>query len=180
MAMTNAEKVRAYRERQKAAKKAELHQEDATGANKLMRTPFFEAYQRNGNAMNVELALDTAGIELPTFDDDSGPKSVSGEVEGMFESDPDQSPYAKGGGSLARAEIMVGCLIDAASELAGIINTHKRDEIAARIAELEQSDLSDPVTKKKALTDMVRLRKILDQLNKQVRWTFPQWKAQGE
>ena len=79
-----------------------------------------------------------------------------------------------------KAEIMVGQLIDAAASLARIVNDYKRDEIDVRIAEIEQSDLSTPDAKKKAFADMARLKKMRDQLDKQVRWTFPQWKVTGE
>jgi predicted XRE-type DNA-binding protein len=74
----------------------------------------------------------------------------------------------------------VGCLIDAAGELARIISGYKRDEIDARIAEIEQSDLSDPAAKKQAFAEMAKLKEMRDQLGKQVRWTFPQWKVTGE
>ena len=75
---------------------------------------------------------------------------------------------------------MVGCLIDAASQLADIINKYKRKEISDRMQEVEASDLSDPDVRKKALADMVRLQKMTEHLDKQVRWTFPQWKVTGE
>ncbi|NSL24921.1 hypothetical protein [Agrobacterium tumefaciens] len=183
MALSNAEKVRSYRERLKAKKKSKLRLQEATAETKtIMRTPFWQRYQNDGNASSVEMALDIAGINAPKFVDDGDPKSASGEIERGFLNDgtPETSPYANGGGSLARAEIMVGGLIDAASELAGIINRYKRDEITARITELEQSDLSDAAVKKKAFADMAKLKKMLDQLDKQVRWSFPQWKVTGE
>lgn len=50
-------------------------------------------------------------------------------------------------------------------------------EIRLRIAEIEQADLSDLVARKAALAQIVRLTKLMDQLDKQVRWTFKQWKA---
>ncbi|MGV1752498.1 hypothetical protein [Agrobacterium sp. CG674] len=183
MALSNAEKVRAYRERQRAKKKSELLVQEANADTKtIMKTPFWQRYQADGNASLVENVLDLAGIEMPAFVDDSDPKSASGETERGFADDgiPELSPFAKGGGSLARAEIMIGSLIDAAASLAQIVNNYKRDEINARIAELEQSDLSDPAAKKMAFADMARLEKMLDQLDRQVRWTFPQWKVTGE
>jgi hypothetical protein len=179
---TATERSREFRDRQKAEKKAKLQQKDSSDAHGLMMTPFWERFQKDGNAINVEMALDIAGIGMPPFADDSDPKSASGEIERGFANDgiPELNPFAKGGGSLARAEIMIGSLIDAAVSLAQIVNNYKRDEINARIAELEQSDLSDPAVKKKAFADMARLKKMLDQLDKQVRWTFPQWKVTGE
>ena len=82
-------------------------------------------------------------------------------------------------GSLGVAELMVGCLIAAALDRARHVNDYKREEIKNRLAEIEASDLSDPDTKKAALREATRLNKMLDQLDKQVRWTFPQWKGTG-
>ena len=75
---------------------------------------------------------------------------------------------------------MVGCLIDAASELARIINEYKRNQITSRLREIENADLSDPGVKKAALTEVVRLQKMVDHLDKRVRWSFPQWKLADE
>lgn len=181
MALTNAEKVKRYRERQKERKKQAL--KEADGFRSLPKEPFFERFQHEaGGYSDFHLHFDTAGIEAPDITDDRNPQSFTGEVEQIFidGGNPEDSPYAKGGGSLARAEIMVGCLIGAAAELARIINAYKRDALDARIAEIEQSDLSDPAAKKQAFADMTRLKKMRDQLDKQVRWTFPQWKVTGE
>jgi len=168
MALTNAEKVRAYRERKKAQREAELRKPaDEMG---IMRTPFFEFYQQ-GITGDFEIPVYLAGAEPPSFRDD-GPAVFSSMLDGL--------EVPKAPNSLARAEIAVGCLIDAAAELARIVNDYKQSEIKARIAEIEQADLSDPTAKKQALADIVRLQKMLDQLSKQVRWTFPQWKVTGE
>jgi hypothetical protein len=183
MALTNAEKVKRYRDRQKAKKELQLKRAEHAIPLRKDRRAFFEAFQEEaGSFSDFHLCFDTAGLPVPQISDDSDPKSLTGEVEQIFIDSGNQheSPYANGGGSLARAEIMVGCLIDAAGELARIINGYKRDEIDARIAEIEQSDLSDADTKKKAFADMARLKKMRDQLDKQVRWTFPQWKVTGE
>jgi hypothetical protein len=71
-------------------------------------------------------------------------------------------------------------VIDAASQLATGINSYKRKEITDRIHEIETSDLSDPKTRKQALADIVRLKTMLGQLDKQVRWTFPQWRVTAD
>ena len=98
----------------------------------------------------------------------------------MFADNPEDSVYRGATNSLAKAEITVGQLIDAAAAMARIINDYKRNEIDARISEIEQSDLSNPDVKKKAFVAMARLTKMRDQLDKQVRWNFPQWKVTGE
>ena len=63
--------------------------------------------------------------------------------------------------------------------LAHIVNDYKSGELRARIAEIEQSDLSDPEARRSALADIVRLQKMLDQLSKQVRRALPEWKVKG-
>lgn len=179
MAKTNAEHQREWRRRRREAKKEELKLAEAASLASIMSTPFFEWVKQDGNWLTFEMCMDQAGIIPPEFEDDSDPKSATGGIEEIFEDNPEDSIYVRGSGSLSRAEIMVGSLIDAASELAGIVNRYKQSEIKARIAEIEQSDLSAPETKRKALADIVRLQKMLDQLSKQVRWTFPQWKVTG-
>ena len=81
--------------------------------------------------------------------------------------------------SLGRAEMMITALNEAAENLAFYVNKYKRTEIKARLAEIEASDLSDPETKRAALKNAARLNKMLEQLDKQVRLTFPQWKVTG-
>lgn len=179
MALTNAEIQKAWRERQKVKKIEALKFADDKAVAE-MRSPFFEYFDNHGEQEVFTCCMDTAGIEPPDFSDDSAPKSATGEVEKIFEDNPEASVYHGRTNSLARAEIMVGQLIDAAASLARIVNDYKRDEIDARITEIEQLDLSDAEAKKKAFADMARLKKMRDQLDKQVRWTFPQWKVTGE
>lgn len=118
----------------------------------------------------VHYLLEWAGINpdaLPAFTNDDDP-----------EHDPESDgPYR---GSIGRAERMASLLIDAGSNLANLINDYKRKEIAARIHEIETSDLSNPDIRKQAQADIVRLKKMLGQLGKQVRRTFPQWRVTGE
>ena len=73
----------------------------------------------------------------------------------------------------------VDALIAAAQDLAWQVADYKRSEIRTRLAEIEAQDLSDPSAKKAALKNAARLNKMLDQLDKQVRFTFPQWKVTG-
>lgn len=177
MALTPAEKQRRYREKKK---KADIAQ--AAPSVTVFRAPFFEHFNKvAGGYSNWRHYLDLAGIEAPIFGDDSGPRSISGMIEyDLKEGNTDDNPYRDYERSIGRAEVTVEHLLHAASELADIINEFKQSEIKARIAEIEQSDLSDPETKRKALADIPRLQKMLDQLTKQVRWTFPQWKVTGD
>jgi hypothetical protein len=143
------------------------------GSHAFLKRPFFEHLSIDPNWSSVEAALDVAGIEWPTFKDDSGPKSITG----TFEED---GTYERFPGSVGRAEIMVSAFLDAATELAGIVNRYKRKEISDRIHEIETSDLSNPDVRKHALADIIRLKQMLEQLDRQVRWGLPQWKVTGE
>lgn len=78
--------------------------------------------------------------------------------------------------TVGHIKVMVECLLDRAREFAEALNRYKREEIEACIAELENSDNADRGT---AIKEAVWLNKILDQLNKQVRTSFPQWKVTG-
>ncbi|MDX0834004.1 hypothetical protein GOD82_29755 [Sinorhizobium medicae] len=165
MAKTAAEYQRAYRER-----KAEQAKLAGDPTDKIADQRFFEYLPDDGNYEEVLNYLEWTGIDrekLPRFDNDDDP-----------EHDPENDgPYR---GSIGRAERMVGMLLDAASELAAIINRYKRKEISDQIQEIETCDLSDPDARRQALADIVRLQKMLDQLDKQVRWSLPQWKVTGE
>lgn len=181
MALSNAERQRLHYQRQKDKKKDDLKQPDSVDLRIPIDTPFYEWFEgQAGGFSDFARCFDTAGMEAPDIEDDSNPRSLSGQVEQSFEGEPERSPYARGGGSLARAEIMVGCLIDAASELARIINEYKRTQISHKLEEIEKADLSDPGVRKDALAEVVRLQKMLEHLDKQVRWSFPQWKLAGD
>jgi hypothetical protein len=175
MANPNAEAQRRWRERQKQKRLEGLKLSSPNQDTNLFRRPFFEAIDDSGNASNVDISLDLAGIAPVEFLDDSGPRSFTGQIE-QGAAENGEEPYQGAKNSLNRAEIMVGCLIDAAAELAGIINSYKRKEITLRIAEIESSDLADLVERKAALAQIVRLNKVMEQLDRQVRWTFKQWK----
>lgn len=174
MALTPAEKQKRYRDRQRAKKEVELKRPESIDGKSLYKQPFYEWLEDDDSWSCAVMNFDIAGIEPPLFHDDSDPQSFEGEIE------KSDGPLAPGGGSLARAEILVGQLIDAAGEIAESINNYKRHELKMRISELEQRDLSDPAIRKQALADIVRLQKMRDQLSKRVRFTFQQWKATGE
>ena len=87
-----------------------------------------------------------------------------------------ENPFPGAKGAIGRAEVIIDCLVDAASELAGVVNNYKRHEIESRLSELESSSEADRAT---AMKEAVRLNKMLDQLSKRVRRDFPQWKVTG-
>lgn len=177
MPNANAEAQRRWRQRQKEKKKDSLRQ--GAGAHAVFVQPFFEFLGDFCNRdSDFNIALNLAGIMTPQFDDDLGPEHHTRDL-GVPPKGDFGYPFGEAEGSLGRAEVMVGCLVAAALDLARMVNAYKRQEINARLAEIEASDLSDADTKKAALKEVTRLNKMLDQLDKQVRHTFPQWKVTG-
>ncbi|RWI90069.1 MAG: hypothetical protein EOR21_24150 [Mesorhizobium sp.] len=81
------------------------------------------------------------------------------------------------GGSIGRAENIVGCLLDAAQQLAGAINRYKRKELTEAINGLEAA-IADVEMRQQAIAGIVQLKRIEEQLAKQVKWTLPVWKVQ--
>ncbi|NDW43669.1 hypothetical protein [Ruegeria sp. PrR005] len=167
MAKSSTERMREKKERDEAARRA---LGDATYP--YLRETFSQFLGHEGNYSNVEIALGLAGIEAPQIEDERDPEAFA--IEEVIAGVEDPFPGAKG--AIGRAEVMIDCYIDAAIELAGVVNNYKRQEIEARLSELESSDTADKAT---AMKEAVRLNKMLDQLNKQVRRSFPQWKVTG-
>lgn len=181
MALSNAEKVRRYRERQKEQEKIA-----SLTLDNVFALPFFEFWQDGSYQSDLENALGLAGLVAPVIEDDQPPEAfvLPHIIEGLgrwVEDDPfGRLEHATSQqGSLPRAEVMLDQYLDAARVLADALNAYKRQEIKARLAEIEASDLSEPDAKKAALQQAARLQKMLDQLDKQVRHTFPQWKVTG-
>lgn len=170
MVKSNAERLREFKARKKEQEKvASLTLDD------VFKRPFFQT-------LPEDFAHDSAfvdnfefiGVPPPEFTDDLGIEHHT-----LYSTDAAQQLFQLDRRSLGRAEVIVTALIEAAQDLAGFVSDYKRQEIKARIAEIEGSDLSDTETKKAALKESARLNKMLDQLDKQVRWTFPQWKVTG-
>lgn len=173
MALSPAEKQKAYRERQKMEQW--LSQDSTYG---YLETPFFKHLENDGNWSSVTLAFEMLGIESPEFEDDRGPEAFA--FDHCFSSDEQKlEAFASHPRSIGRADAMVGILLDAASELAGIIRNYKLSELDARLKELAAMDLSDPATKKRVLRETVRIEKIKDALGKTARRPMPQWEVKG-
>lgn len=164
MAMTAAERKRLQREREKAKALELSHEADA-----YLKQPFDEWMGENWHN-RVTHDLDLVGldphIQFPG----------EGNTDPFWREEWNEGPNR---GAIGCAERAVGVLLDAAVELAALINTYKTEQFNARIAELEAANLSDPDAKKQALADIVRLTNYRDQLSKQVRWSLPQWKVKG-
>ena len=178
MPLSNAEKVRRYRERQKAKKQEELKQ--PAPPSDAFKRPFFEFFpveEQLGAAYTQSLEL--AGMQPLLFEDDTGPEtSTLDALEDPLEDGGASNPFGdQKGSSLGKAEVIIGCLLDAATDLAGWVNAYKKSEISARIAEIEASDLSDPETRSAAFVKVAELKRLLEEVDKTIRWSMPQWKV---
>ena len=95
----------------------------------FLKEPFFAWLKSMEGQGDWEAAMwhfDASALPQPEFDDDSGPRSIDGEVERM--KDEHYDPYAGYEGSIGRAESLVDNLIAAASGIALVINHYKQEK----------------------------------------------------
>lgn len=170
MAKSNAERLREF----KARKEEEEKRASLTLAG-VFKTPFYQFLPDDFEySSDLSDCLEFIGMAVPEFKDDRGLEDVT-----HYNAELAAKMIVPNLGSLGRAEVMITALTEAAEFLAKEVNAYKRTEIKARLAEIEASDLSEPEVKKAALKEAARLNKMLDQLDKQVRHTFPQWRVTG-
>lgn len=178
MALSDAEKARRYRERQKAKKLAEMKR--PTGSSQDYKTPFFEYFPPDEQVSSqYAQSLELCGLEPLLFEDDTGPEASTLDTlhDGLGQGGSN-SPFGEAqGSSLGKAEVIIGCLLDAASDLAHWVNAYKKAELQARISELEAADVPDVAERKQAFARAAELSKMLEGLDKTVRFQFPVWKA---
>jgi hypothetical protein len=167
MALTPAEKQKAYRDRLKGKRKAEP---ELTAAFLSGR---FSDFLNNDRAAEQDISfidetLDSVGLDykVPLTDD----------------CDPDwrEDWGTPNRGSLGRAERMVDALIDSAKALSEIINRYKAQEIDAALKKVGASKHPNWAARKKALVDFSRLSSIRTRLNKEVRHAFLVSTVKGE
>lgn len=171
MPNANAEAQRRWRQRQKEKKQTELTQAP-TGLADVLQAPFYQfKAKQEPYDISYEFSMRLAGAKEPMKFQIDGPYHPDDEDE--------DDPHYGLNASYRLAAETVGHLVSAAKALAADLNDYLRAEIKARLAEIEAADLSAPEIKKAALQEAARLNKMLDQLDKQVRWTFPQWKVTG-
>ena len=172
MALTARERKRRQVERERA----ELR-ETPDSTYPFLKTPFFEHIEDDGNWSNVDMCFDLIGVHPPMFEDDRGPKDhVAPDV---FDEDTLDAQFGIYSGSIGRAEIMVGILLDAAANMAFVINRYKQEELRRRLAEIEEGEFADPASRKKAFEDAVRIQKMLEALQRETRRSLPQWEVKG-
>lgn len=178
MPLSDAEKARRYRERQKAKKQAAL--KTPTPQSEIFKTPFFEFFpvEQQLGSQYVQ-SPELGGFEVPLFEDDGGPEvSTLDDLSNPLEPSGFSNPFGDSkGSSLGKAEIVIAMLLDAASDLAATVNDYKRSEISARIAEIEASDLSDPEVRRQAFDKVAALKRMLEELDKDTRWPLRVWKV---
>lgn len=170
MAMTAAERKRQERARKRQARESAL---EAT--RPYCRKPFFEFFGAHPDALNFDMALDAAGICPPAWEDDRGPASWSGQIEAG-------SPDAYSGykGSIGRAEVTIGALLDAAGELAAIVNAYKRQEIDRAVADLETSDFADVDQRRSVVRELMALRGMQQSLEGAYQRRIPRWELKPQ
>lgn len=155
MAKSPAQRTREFRDRQRQALQGVV---DAT--QRIQRDPFFKFYNDHGDKISVDIAMNTAGLPDLVFKDDNGPKSHDGEIERHY---PDA--YEGRERSIGRAEVVIGCLLDAAAELARIVNAYKREAIQREEDRLgELTGEATPEERKKILAELVKLNRLMDRL----------------
>ncbi|MCE8523350.1 hypothetical protein KBY24_20080 [Ruegeria pomeroyi] len=166
MALTPAEKQKAYRERKRQQKR-----EQVDAAHPVLKTPFSDWMRSDVCYSDFLTPFEIIGLKPPLFEDERGPEEFM--ILGAIE---DENPFPGAEGAVGRAEVIVDYLLDAVWSLTDALNRYKILEIEARLRELESSKTAGRAT---AMKEAVRLNKMLDQLDKQVRRAFPQWKVTG-
>lgn len=170
---TQAERQKAYRARKRDRRKAP----EANALTDFVSLPFCDWPGLAAHEPNWAIPLDNAGLDSVRFDDDSGPASKCGLLEQAAAETGTLLPV----GSLGRAELTIGSLIDAATALATAINEYKREQLAARRNEIDRAtDYADPQAREETMRRIFEIAHMEAQLGRQVRWTFPQWKVTGE
>lgn len=172
MAMTPAEKQKAYRDRKR---KEQMKAKD--GTSDYLEKTFSELWNASAGFTDFEMSLELAGIEPPTFEDERDPdeavlnrEAIGVDLYGR------EAVFGDRKGAIGRAELTINCLIDAAIELARIVNAYKQREVQVQLDKLTSGDGASNAD---AFAEAVRLNKILEQLDKEVRRSFPVWEVKG-
>lgn len=139
----------------------------------FLSEPYHKWVKDTDDTSDFDVPWELMGFEPPTFDDDQGAASYSVHPFGNKE---DMDEIFDGyDGSVGRAEFMVLQLICAAQALSISVNSYKRKQLEKRLAALETEDLTDPDRRKAAFAESALIARLQDELQKNVRYTFPQW-----
>ena len=172
MAREAKERMKDYRLRKLASERKE-----AESTLEFLDQPFCDWLRENkgrGGWDGVNLSLDLAGLPPFEIHNDDGPRSY----EGIVEAHPDET-YEGYAASIGQAENFIDRLIEAAHDAAVVVSEYKQECISRRIAQIEAQAPADEASHRRAISEIVRLTRIRDQLEKQVKKTFPTWKVKG-
>lgn len=165
MAKTPAERMREMRERKrKAAVKAE---------KALAPTIYQQAFSDFVGGRSFADHRLILGNEWWDFSSDDGIKPLSDDTL-----DADEKHDASN--SLGKAELILNVLEDIATTLASDIHDYKLAQIRARFEEVALEQPTDEAHRERIVAESARLIRMEQQLDKEVRWTFPQWKVTGD
>lgn len=143
----------------------------------FLSQPFFEWLEADSNWQEVADFFELMGVMPPDFNDDSGPADHSiHEIAESYVQDATFGGYER---SVGRAELMAELLIGASASLSGLVNRFKKEELAKRLTTLEAEDLADPDRRRAAMAEIAQITRLQAELQKNVRYTFPQWKIKG-
>lgn len=158
MAISNAEKQKRYRERQKAKVRA-----NQTPASPAKITGFAEyIYSDQYREEAFETALDLLDL------------SRTRPVDEWIKSDDAVSKIIELVGNGHGGAIM------AIATLAGLVSDYKVAQIDARIAEIEKSDLTSPALKEAADRYLEQLQEARKQFHRKNRYQFSPMEVEGE
>ncbi|EDQ31782.2 hypothetical protein HPDFL43_21764 [Hoeflea phototrophica DFL-43] len=155
------------REARKREKDRVSAQERKLNTSVFRRTfsDFFEQDNRTGFAVHYLIL----GRKWWDFSQDDG-------IEPLDPSEIDEDDKAAAFNSLGKAELVLSVLEDVVETLARDISDFKRNEIEARINEVQKSGLTGP-NSKAALDELESLKRMRHKLSKRVRRTLPQTRA---
>jgi hypothetical protein len=170
----------AQRKREERARKQDELKSLPDSSYPFLADPFFLWLQQGRDRGDWEAArieLELAGFELREFKDDSGPQPT--EAFGPATDGDEDHPHAAYRNSVGRAEALLDNILGAATCLAAALNKYKREQLLARLKEMEVMDLPDPEARKMAFEDAARLKKMLEQLEKTRRVPLAEWRLKG-
>lgn len=170
MAMTNAERQRRYREKQLATRRDQKDSADRYLKRSFATFFLAEIEDDAGDWSSVQQTFALAGVTLPDFERNEWPEYDEFELEGSG---------TENRLSLGKAEMLADAMQDGLRVLAEKISRFKREEVEARITELEAAEPSDAAARKQALDDIVELNRIKARLAKKARLTFPEYEIKG-
>ena len=169
MALTANERKRAQ-----IAREQEALRQLPDGTYTYLSIPFHQYLDQDGNWSDVQQCFEMMGINPPQFQDDRGPADFA--FDDIFGSDQSKIDAFNGSeNSIGRAEVMVGQLLDGDARVSYGSWDFKKAELNRVLVGIQQRDLTDPDLRKATMDEVVHIARLQEELEKNVRRTFPQW-----